>query len=185
MPVGIQSDTIILTSNLVTPILTCARSYDMTSNGLVSNEWQDFSINMPLYPYKESHCGEKIRRSCICRITTMGFSLLVRGHLYIETCPGEVSDQITPGGCQAYPDCVVTLRWRHNDLDAVSNHQPYDCLLSRLFRHRSKETSKLRVTGLYAGNSPVTGEFPAQMASNAELFFHLMTSSWYLIIYLR
>ena len=33
---------------------------------------------------------------------------------------------------------------------------------------RSKKTSKLRVTGLYAGNSPVTGEFPAQKASNAE-----------------
>ena len=28
--------------------------------------------------------------------------------------------------------------------------------------------SKLRVTGLCAGTSPVTGEFPAQMASNAE-----------------
>ena len=33
---------------------------------------------------------------------------------------------------------------------------------------RSKKTSKLRVTGLCVGNSPVTGEFPAQMASNAE-----------------
>ena len=31
-----------------------------------------------------------------------------------------------------------------------------------------KKTSKLCVTGLCAGNSPVTGEFPAQMASNAE-----------------
>ena len=30
------------------------------------------------------------------------------------------------------------------------------------------KTSKLRVTGLCAGNSPETGEFPAQMASNAE-----------------
>ena len=37
-----------------------------------------------------------------------------------------------------------------------------------LFRRESKKTSKLRVTGLCAGNSPVTGEFPAQMASNAE-----------------
>ena len=27
---------------------------------------------------------------------------------------------------------------------------------------------KLRVTGLCAGNSPETGEFPAEMASNAE-----------------
>ena len=31
-----------------------------------------------------------------------------------------------------------------------------------------KKTLKLRVTGLCAGNSPVTGEFPAQMTSNAE-----------------
>ena len=31
-----------------------------------------------------------------------------------------------------------------------------------------KKTSKLRVTGLCVGNSPVTGEFPAQRASNAE-----------------
>ena len=30
------------------------------------------------------------------------------------------------------------------------------------------KTSKLRVTSLCAGNSPVTGEFPAQMASKAE-----------------
>ena len=43
-------------------------------------------------------------------------------------------------------------------------------LLNRLFRHRSKKTSKLRVTGLCAGNSPEAGEFPAQMASNAEMF---------------
>ena len=33
---------------------------------------------------------------------------------------------------------------------------------------RSKKTSKLRATGLCAGNSPSTGECPAQMASNAE-----------------
>ena len=41
-------------------------------------------------------------------------------------------------------------------------------LLTRLFRRRSKKTSKLRVTGLCAGNSPGTGEFPTQMASNVE-----------------
>ena len=61
-----------------------------------------------------------------------------------------------------------TLQWCHNGRDGVSNHQPHHCLLNRLFRRRSKKTSKLRVTGLCAGNSPVTGELPAQMASNAE-----------------
>ena len=62
----------------------------------------------------------------------------------------------------------VTLRWRHNGGDGVSNHQPRDCLLNRLFRHRSKKTSKLHVTGLCAGNSPGTGEFPSQRTSYAE-----------------
>ena len=63
---------------------------------------------------------------------------------------------------------VDSLQWRHNGRDIVSNHQPHDCLLNRLFRRRSKKTPKLRVTGLCAGNSPGTGEFPAQMASYAE-----------------
>ena len=31
-----------------------------------------------------------------------------------------------------------------------------------------RKTSKLRVTGLCVGKSPGTGEFPVQMASNAE-----------------
>ena len=48
----------------------------------------------------------------------------------------------------------ASLLWRHNEHDSVSNHQPRGCLLDRLFRRRSKKTSKLRVTGLCVGNSP-------------------------------
>ena len=66
---------------------------------------------------------------------------------------------------------VSALLWRHNGSECVSNHQPHNCLLNRLFRRRSTKTWKLRVTGLCAGNSPATGEFPAQMASNAENVF--------------
>ena len=62
----------------------------------------------------------------------------------------------------------LSLQWRHNGRDGVSNHQPRDWLLNRLFRRRPNKTSKLRVTGLCTGNSTVTGEFPAKMASNAE-----------------
>ena len=64
--------------------------------------------------------------------------------------------------------CFISFRWRHNEHNGISNHQSHDCLLKRLFRRRSKETLKLRVTGLCVGNSPGTGEFPAQRASNAE-----------------
>ena len=62
----------------------------------------------------------------------------------------------------------MALQWGHNGCDGVSNHRSLCCILNRLFRRRSKKTSKLRVTGLCEGNSPVTGEFPAQRASNAE-----------------
>ena len=65
------------------------------------------------------------------------------------------------------------LQWRHNGRDGVSNHQPHDCLLNRLFRCRSKKT-KLRVAGLCEGNLLMTGDFPAQRASSVE-----NVSSWW------
>ena len=81
------------------------------------------------------------------------------------------------------PPASLTLNWLYTykvnsmlahygdviiDTMASQNNQPHHCLLNRLFGCRSKKTSKLRVTDLCAGNSPGTGEFPAQMASNAE-----------------
>ena len=62
------------------------------------------------------------------------------------------------------------IQWRHNERDGVLNHRRLDCLLNHLLRCRSRKTSKLCVTGLCDGNSPLTGEFPAQRASNAENF---------------
>ena len=69
----------------------------------------------------------------------------------------------SPGILHHY-SCYAPLQWRHDGLNGVSNHQPHDCLR----RHRPKKTSKLSITGLFEGNSPVTNEFPAQRASNAE-----------------
>ena len=63
--------------------------------------------------------------------------------------------------CKHYSDVIF-------DVMASQNHQPHDWLINCLFRCRSKKTSNVRVTGLCAGNSPVTGEFPTQMASNVE-----------------
>ena len=53
----------------------------------------------------------------------------------------------------------------------VCHRQPHDCLLNnRLSRRSSKKTkkTKLRLTGHCVRNLSVTGEFPAQRASNAE-----------------
>ena len=60
------------------------------------------------------------------------------------------------------------LQWHNNGCHGVSNHWRLNCLLMCLSTHRSKKTSKLCFTGLCEGNSPVTGEFPSQRASNAE-----------------
>ena len=86
----------------------------------------------------------------------------------------------------------VSIWWRHHDIGKIDRDQrttkhtevriitvtsqwawwrlksPASRLFTRPFiRHKSKEQSKLRVTDLCEGNSPVTGEFPAQTASNA------------------
>ena len=63
---------------------------------------------------------------------------------------------------------LCSLQRRHNGRDGISNYQPHHCFLIPLFRCKSKKTSKLRVTGLYVGNLPVTSEFAAQKSGNAE-----------------
>ena len=63
---------------------------------------------------------------------------------------------------------VSTSEWRHNERNGVSNSRRLHCLLNCWFSRRSKKTSKFCFTGLCEGNSPVTDEFPAQRASNAE-----------------
>ena len=71
------------------------------------------------------------------------------------------------GDCSGGASYFV-LQLRHNRHNGVPNHKPHDCLLNRLSRRRSRETSKLRGTCLCPKSSPVTGELPEQMASNAE-----------------
>ena len=72
-----------------------------------------------------------------------------------------------------------SLEWRHNERDNVSNHQRLDCFLHRLFRRRSKKTSKHRVTGLCERNPPVTGGFPHKGPVTRKMFsFDDVTMCW-------
>ena len=63
-----------------------------------------------------------------------------------------------------YREINPTLQWRQKS-QITGVRIVYSTLL---FCRRSKKTPKLPVTGLCEGNSPVTGEFPTQRASNAE-----------------
>ena len=75
--------------------------------------------------------------------------------------------------CGIYNRCIlgiVKLQWLHNEHDGVSDQQPHDCLRNRLFGRRSKKISKLRVTGLCVGNSPVTRNSPHKWPVTRKMF---------------
>ena len=53
-------------------------------------------------------------------------------------------------------------------MSAIVSHMTSITIVYSTIYSGTKKTSKIHVTGLYAGNSPVTGEFPAHRTSNAE-----------------
>ena len=73
---------------------------------------------------------------------------------------------------------IMTIQWRHNERHGISNHQPHDCLLNRLFKVQIKENIKA------PRHRPLWGKFTAdQWIPHTEhqwrgKCFHSMTSSW-------
>ena len=73
------------------------------------------------------------------------------------------------------PENFMMIRWWEHSQKGVTDGQTdrrtdrqTENTIHRAAWSQLKKTSKLRVTGLCVGNSPGTGEFPAQMASDAE-----------------
>ena len=80
----------------------------------------------------------------------------------------------------------LPLQWRHNEPDGVSNHRRLGCLVNRLFKRRSKETSKFRVTGFCAGNhrwlvdSPTKGPVTRKIFAFDDVIMTTMSQESYL-----
>ena len=72
----------------------------------------------------------------------------------------------------------TTLQWRHNEHHGVSKHRCIDCLLSRLFRRRSKKTSKPCATGLCEGNSPDKGPVTRNMFPSDDVMMTDANGGW-------
>ena len=87
----------------------------------------------------------------------------------------------------ATPTRISSLQWRHNGCDGVSNHQPHDCLLNRLFKAQFKENIKALRHWPWCGNSPVTVEFPTRRPVTRKMYpfddvivvFHFRSCSVY------
>ena len=84
-------------------------------------------------------------------------------------------------GTVLYLQCrqmYITLQCRYNEHDGVPNHQPHECLLSRLFNAQTKENIKA------PRHWPLCGEFtedqwiPRTKGQLRGRCFHLITSSW-------
>ena len=72
----------------------------------------------------------------------------------------------------------VTLQWRHDGRDGVSNHQPHHCLLNRFFQAQIKENIKVpRHAHLYGEFTSDRCIFCTKSLQRGKCF-HLMTSSW-------
>ena len=65
---------------------------------------------------------------------------------------------------------IDVLQWRHHGYDGLSTHQSYDCLLNRVFRRRSKKTSKPRGTGLCEGESRLPVNSPHKGPVTRKMF---------------
>ena len=112
-------------------------------------------IEMQIYSFKKMQMK---MFSANCHPFCLGPNVLIK-----PSCIWLVAQKVIPG----WRSCL-TLQWRHYQCDGISNYQPYDCLLNRLFRCSWKKTSKLQVIDLCEGNLPGTSEILAQTASNME-----------------
>ena len=136
-----------------------SRSVDFTNFGGILTQW---NISNVWFPYLMENAWQYWPEIWHADISWLPSELLRFGYgLLMFLIFNPVASACEQG-------VELTLQWRHNERNGVSNHRHLDCLLNRLFRRRSKKTSKLRVTGLCEGNSRVTGEFLAQRTSNAE-----------------
>ena len=78
-------------------------------------------------------------------------------------------------------EAYMPLKWRHNERDGISNHQPCDCLLNRLYKAQIKENIKApRHWPLW----PVTGVFPHKGPVTQKMFpfddVIMVTRPWWL-----
>ena len=120
--------------------------------GTLGINFSDILMEINILSFKKMHLKMSSGK---CRPFCLGLNELSR-------------DKEEKSGQMTAPMVCPSTHYSHKEHDGISNHQSHACLLNRVFRCRSKKTSKLHVTGLCVGNSPVTGEFPAQRVSNVE-----------------
>ena len=106
------------------------------------------------------------------KIATVSVTLAFVAHVY-STIPFKPYKWRSPSGTviqnvrsQAF--VLSALQWRHNERDGVSTHQPHDFFIT--VYAQIEENIKTPRHWPFWRNSPVTGEFPAERSSYADVF---------------
>ena len=81
------------------------------------------------------HCIVNLRNVCLCTIIRMWYHAKSAISRWITIWA------LKQNGRKVTQNAVFTIM-RHNERDGVSNHQPHDCLLNRLFKAPIKENMK-------------------------------------------
>ena len=96
-------------------------------------DWQSICID---YHYLHSSCPVPFGKSAALLGAFAWFKIISVRRCIISSC-----------------DFQMTLQWHHNGRDGVSNHRCLDCLLSHLFRLRSKKHQSSALLALLWGES--------------------------------
>ena len=133
----------------------CSYSVLMTSWNVIT--WKRFRYNWPLVREIQQSPVDWFTKVHLCRSWT-SVEQAVELPVFWDDMNAHVMSLLW------HPD---PLQRRHNERDGVSNQRRLKCLVDCLFR---PDPRKHQSSASLAFVSPVPGEFPVQMASNAENF---------------
>ena len=107
------------------------------------------SLSMMFFPeqWRETASGQGALITCLQWVVLACYKWITHtADAFVKATAGVTRTLLDTAQTHYFPRTQIpftSLQWRNNGHDGVSNHQLHDCLLSRLFRRRSKKTSKL------------------------------------------
>ena len=130
------------------------------------------------YPYpSEIHPSHELHKISLVLNTRFSCTVVVKfctEHSIITAvfCTVILRDLSSRWALDGYLIPWISLQWRHNEHDGVSNRQPRLCYFA-VYSGADQRKHQSSASLAFVGNSQVTGEFPAQMVSIAENIFIL------------
>ena len=137
--------------------------YKAVMTSLVRKEKNHGYIRIVIFRFRIIEMWKNYEFTTICTLSFRLISVVKYFHHHYEDIFWDDPDQWCPSHVASLVHCNdVIMGTMASQITSLTS------VYSTVYWGISKKASKYRVTGVCVGNSPGTGEFPAQMASNAE-----------------